>query len=384
MAQNNATVGPSASQNRGVRRRAAGGLLAWASALGALGGLAAAGCRHAEIPYDLGAIVAPPAPIHPERLAVLPFTDARSEDEGTDDAPRFVYRGIELEHTDLDALPGWPLDRVTELVARHLAAARTFAQVILVRSAADAPEADLVLEGRVRRMRGYVEAEPPTRASGRPEDERLVLAEVLLADVVVRQARPPGATLAALDAGWSLEDRRSTAAGSIDPWAVLGAAFQRAVSDLAAELAAADLSGRHIVRTRVRLEPGDRPGDLATLVPPEGWRVAATSTASTPIGWRAAPRCASRRLEAEQTLRFHRVLGPYRPQVAIWSCPRGQRLTFDALEEFPATYLGRDPVGAAVFARQVGASNWPGALAELGAYLGLEPPAARYTFEVGP
>src|SRR5688572_32573066 len=47
----------------------------------------------------------------------------------------------------------------TTLFRSHLAASRAFAQVILVLDETQAPEADLILTGRVRRMRGYVEAE---------------------------------------------------------------------------------------------------------------------------------------------------------------------------------------------------------------------------------
>jgi hypothetical protein len=348
----------------------------------------AAGCVHTEIPYDFSRVEAGQKPVHAKRIAVLPFSDARSLDDGPDDAEGLVYQGVELDHTDLGSLRGSPLDRVTEIVGRHLAVAHVFSQVILVERVQQAPEADLILTGSVRRMRGYVEAQKPAKASGRPENERIVLAEVVLADVLVRDAKDPKKVMFAGDIGWSVQEKRLEGDNAIDPWDVLGEALHKALSDFTSELAKADLSGTYVVKPKVELAlgPGSAGvtfGDLEAA-PPEGWRFARTATASEPTGWNASDaRCEEVHLEQRQTLRFHRVLGPYRPSVTIWACPSDLHLSYDAMEEFPASYLGKRADGFHYFARSVGETNWPNALDQIGRHLQLVPPRQRYVFEIG-
>jgi hypothetical protein len=323
---------------------------------------------------------------HAQRIAVLPFTDTRAADEGPDGAGRFVYQGIELAHTNLGDLSGSPLARITEIVGRHLARSHTFAQVILVESAAQAPEADLLLVGSISRMRGYVEADEPPKSSGRPKDERYVMAEVILADVEILDAKTQERLFSA-DVGWSVSEARSNGGQEIDPWQVLGEALFKAVSDLVVEVREADLSGAYVVQDRVELsaEPSaEQTFGALEQSPPMGWKFARTATSAQPAGWRASDtRCEEARLEQKQTVRFHRVLGPYRPAVVLWACPKGTKLSYDAMEEFPARYLGRRDGGASYFALTVGKTNWPDALTQIGAHLGLVPPRDRYVFEIG-
>jgi hypothetical protein len=352
---------------------------------GAMLTAALAACRHAEIPYDVSGVPSAATPIHAKRVAVLPFTDARTADDGPDDAERFVYQGVEYVHTELDDLKGSPLARITELVGRHLAASRAFAQVILVREKEQAPEADLILTGRVRRMRGYVEAEPPNKKSGRPQDERLVLAEVVLADIEVHDAKDDRGALLSADVGWSMHEPRTAKPNVPDPWAVLSEALFHAVSDLVVELQAADLSGAHIVKDKVAFSAATSTATFGALAehPPEGWRFVESSTAAAPLGWTAATAaCTEARLEQRQTLRFHRVLGSYRPALTLWACPARIALSYNALEEFPARYLGERADGSRYFVRALGESNWPGAVKEIAGHLALEPPRDRYVFEL--
>jgi hypothetical protein len=342
-------------------------------------------CSHARIPYNLAGVASEPEPIHPRRIAVLPFRDARTPEEGPDGAGRFTYRGMELAHTDLDDLVGSPLSQVTEIVGRHLARSHTFAQVILVESLAQAPEADLVLIGRVPRIRGYVEADEPPKSSGRPKNERYVLAEVVLSDVEILDAKTKQ-RLFSVDVGWSLEDKRSIDREEIDPWQVLGEALFKTVSDLILEMREADLSGGYVVQERVDLDEHPGAGGIFGALDgraPNGWRFVRSTTVSEPSGWKgAAPRCEEARLEQKQTLRFHRVLGPYRPSILIWACPGDSSLSYDALEEFPARYLGRRANGAHYFVRSIGQTNWPDAIAQIGRHLEIEPPKDRYVFRI--
>jgi hypothetical protein len=76
------------------------------------------------------------------------------------------------------------------------------------------------------------------------------------------------------------------------------------------------------------------------------------------------------------------VLGPYRPSIVLWACPGDSTLRYDALEEFPARYLGRRANGAHYFARAVGQSNWPDAIPQIERHLEIQPPQQRYVFEI--
>lgn len=356
------------------------------SALTSIGALVVLGltpaCARFELPYPLSAVEAAPAPIHPLRIAILPFTDARAPEEVAAGADGFEYRGVELDHTPLERLDA-PFEQLTEVVARHLAAARTFRQVILVRSLEQAPEADLVLEGRVRRASGYVESRPPPKATGRPADERVVLAEVLLSELRVRAVERPDRVLFRMDAGWSIYEPRRSPDGPPDPWSILGEALFAAIGDLEHELSRADLSGRVVLAERVELAETATSSAAAWPPPPAGWRVARTSTSSSPHGWRsAAAECALFELEELQRKRFHRVLGPYHAAVRLWSCPPELALSYDARVELPARYLGDGAGGQRYFLGAVGESSWPTAERDLRRFLGITPPANRHTFEL--
>ena len=361
-------------------------LAALALALGACAG-------PARIPSDYARVPTRPAPVHPLRVAVVPLVDARAAREAPDDAGVYVYNGLAYRGTDLGQLGGDPMARVTEVLARHLAQARVFAQVILVSTPAQAPEADLILTGELKRLRGYVEAAPPGEDSGRPRDERTVLAEALIEELQLRPPGPDAAPRIRLDVGWSVVDARRPGpeGAEPDPWAVAAEALGVALDDLARELAAADLSGAYEVRDRVQLDlppVGTASAGEASVfgrlaqAPPAGWTLARTSTAAQPEGWRGEPGCMQVVLRAQQSLRFSRSLGPYRPEVALWACPEALPLSFDGRADFPARLLGRAR-GRWYLSRAVGKTNWPGAEAQIAAHLGLTPPPRPHMFELG-
>lgn len=341
----------------------------------ALAGISA--CKHAEIPYDLARIPTPKTAVHAKKLALLPVIDARVGEDLTDEAEAFVYRGVDYAPTRFQDLRGEPLHRVTEALAGHLAKAHLFDQVILVLEPSQAPEADLILRARLRRIRGYVEANPPPEKSERPKNERFVLAEFFLADVEVLDAKTPAQIYFKSDAGWSVDEPRLIKEGESvpDPWAILGEAAQHAIGDLAAELARADLSGAVLVRDQVKLP------EAPTLTAPEGWTLTESSTVA-PQGWRGNSSCTEQLFQQKQTLRFNRTLGPYRPAVKLWTCPLDQRLKYNSLAEFPARFLGTAG-DQLYFALALGESNWPNAVEQLSARLQPTPPAKRHTFEVG-
>jgi len=106
---------------------------------------------------------------------------------------------------------------------------------------------------------------------------------------------------------------------------------------------------------------------------------------SRPVGWRAsAPTCQEVQFLQKQTLRFNRALGPYRPAVVLWACPNNNGYEYNALEEFPATYLGDRADGTRFFMRKLGESNWPKALDDLRGHLAIIPPRGRHVFELRP
>jgi hypothetical protein len=353
----------------------------------ALSGLAAC-AGSARIPYEHGAVPSRASPAHPLRVAIVPLADARDAREAPDEDGLYLYNGLSYRGTDLGALAGDPMAQVTEVLARHLAQARVFAQVILVLTSEQAPEADLVLTGKLRRLRGYVEAAPPGKESGRPPEERQVLAEALLEDLELRPRQ--GGPRIRLDVGWSVVDTRRVAPDGVEPnpWVLASEALRVALDDLTRELTAADLSGAFEVQERVQLDlPPVATASAAVFgrlpeAPPPGWRAVRTSTAAQPDGWRGQPGCAQVVLQAQQSLRFSRSLGPYRPEVSLWACPQALHLSFDARSDFPARLLGHAG-GRWYLSRAVGKTNWPDAEAQIAQHLGLAPPPHTHIFQLG-
>ena len=352
----------------------------------------AVGCGGVDIPYAYETIVPRARPSHPLRIAVLPLVDARRVDERGGATDRFVYRQREYRGTVLEDLKGRPEDRITEVLARHLAQRRVFAQVMVVRRAEQAPDADLILDGRILRCRGYVEVEAAEPPPGRRADPRQVLAEVVLEDL--RLTRPDGAVWLHADAGWSIAD-------AVDepgtPWTVATAALRRAIDGFVDLVEKADLTGAFEVRKRVRLpkrrrrEPGARHpdvpsapakfGELASS-PPPGWRFS-RAPAGPPTGWQGPTPCVAACLRWRQTRRFFRRIGPYQPSVCLWACPKTARYRRDRNVDFPAELLGESH-NDRYFHWALGETNWPTSVEDLQRHLGLASPGSRHVFEVGP
>lgn len=343
------------------------------------------GCARLSLPYAVSRVQARPAPAHELKVAVVPFADARSRADGPDDAEGFVYRGVDFAHTDLSDVSGSIESAITHAVASHLAQSRVFRQVILVDRASDAPEADLILSARIRRARGYVEANERKKTSPLPLDERTVLAEVLIADLELRESKAARRLLLRSDFGWSIQEERKAVPEPPDPWSVLSEALFETNDQLVRALAAADLSGTYVVRDSVALEPVRSSttaafGELATHAPP-GWTFE-PAEAALPIGWRGTGQCAAAQLTDRQTQRFHRALGPYKPRVRLWACTGRTALSYDAKADFPARYLGRSARGVHYFSLALGQSNWPSAESQIARHVGAVAPDRRHVFEI--
>lgn len=340
------------------------------------------GCARQQLPYALESVTPRQKVVHAQRVAVVPFVDAR---EGDDGAEAFEYRGVDFAHTDLGDLERTPSVAITEVVARHLATSRVFSQIILVNEASDAPEADLILSARIRRARGYVESRERKKEMNLPLDERTVLAEVLISDLELREAKDARRVLLRSEFGWSILEERKSVPEPPSPWSILGEALFATGDQVVEALAAADLSGGYVVREAVKLEASTSTqalfGTLDRAAPP-GWRLDRAAEDARPEGWRGTAKCTEATLADTQTHRFHRALGPYRPKVRLWACGGPLSLTYDGLVEFPAIYLGRRPDGVHYFALRLGQNNWPGAEEQIGRHLGVVAPKARHVFQI--
>lgn len=343
--------------------------------------LTAACAPRAAIPYDLARVETAKSPRHARTLAILPLVDARKKNEAPDEKGRFVYNGTEYVGTRLDDLPGDPMWRVTEVLGQHLARTNHFARVVLVLSKDQAPEAELFLTGRVVRARGYVEADAPKKDSGRPENERRILSEVMFEDL--RIVDREGRLLMDASVGWSQSTEHLVPQGeTIDPWRVLAKTMRVAVGDFAEAIAGADLSGGFVVADSVALVNTGTVGyaSLESATPP-GWSFTRTSSSAAPIGWTGSQVCDRIVFEQQQAVRFHRFLGPYRPQVQVWSCPDDVAFTYDAKADFPASFVGTRGARR-FFVHRVGQSNWPDADAQIVAHLAVVRPDRRHVFEL--
>ncbi|MBK8012336.1 MAG: hypothetical protein IPK13_13385 [Deltaproteobacteria bacterium] len=431
------TRGPS-GPHRHRRRSPKSGAFAATSALAMIFGVNCA--ADVVLPYDLTGFSRRSAPAHPWSIAILPLLDGRAPEDRAP-ARTFLYQGLEFEGTVLEDLGSSPLDRLTEVLARHLQHEGLFSRIELVRDVEQASNADLVLDGRVARFRGYVQSEAdasrdsrvdalaggpsaadpsaadpsaadppaadppaadppaadasaaasaePSPNAERPSPRRRVLAEVVLSDLRIRRmdGRRPTTVLMECDAGWSIDERRAVEDQRRAAWMVSAEALRVALDRYGRVLEGADLSGRLRVRDRVHLagralagpEAGALAGTmndtmndtmkdmmkaLARRVPP-GWAFSVAAEPGRPHGWSVDLGCIEGRFVAQQTLRFHRLLGPFVPSVRVWACPAEIEAHYDEHAEFAAQYLGTAPRGGHFFAYSVGPKNWPGAVREV-------------------
>lgn len=324
-------------------------------------------------------MVPPERPTHVNKVAVVRLRDGRLKDEVTRE-DRFIYRGQEYRGTVVDRLGANPMIEVTTVLGQHLARAKVFEQVFVVARPEQAPDADLVLEGELVRLQGYV-AETPSENDG-PLD---VVAE---AAIHLRLRRRNGTALGRFDVGFSFHDQRP-ADPRPDPWAIAGEVLYPALEQLVTGLRSADVGPKVRWSETVRASPvaeGAPRARLESLKPPH-WRFR-TLAPQLPQGWRATTGtatvgCEHARYVARQEHRFLRRLGPYQPRVDVWWCRLDQGLAWSTREEFPALYLGKSDQRR-WFARQIGPSSWRGAAEDIAGRLRLPTPPLRHALELGP
>ncbi|MBI2376812.1 MAG: hypothetical protein HYV07_22630 [Deltaproteobacteria bacterium] len=304
----------------------------------------------------------------PLSVAILPLVDAR---DAEDSADGFVYRGVELDHTDLSRLEKSASFELTERLARHLVAARSFAKIVLVDEAPAPSEVDLVLRGKIRRARGYVEAE------ARADDPKLlVIAEVVLSEIELLGSR---GVVASADLGWSIAEDR---VAPVDPYVVLSEAMDRTFDQLVTLIDRSELEPLLTSTELARARTSSIAFSSLAVNAPAGFH--AQTRRGVPSGWRvdpAAGSCESVLFEAAGRLSFHRALGPFVPSVEVWSCPARNRYVLKGAGatsgplELVATYVGLTPDRSRVFVLKMGKSAWTRAQEEIARALTLEAPA---------
>lgn len=310
-------------------------------------------------------------PVRPLRVAVLPLIDGRRTEPA--EGGLYTYRGRTYRGTDLDRMEPDGAAGLTEAVARQLVHEAVFREIVLVLRRDQAPEADLFISGRVVRARGYVESEPSE--SG----QVWVLGEVEIADVRVEDEE--GRLRFHGETGWAFHRRVSLAQSRSDPWRVLSEALAVSVNRLADVWREADFRSFE-ARETVQVTQDETDFTRLDRLTPPGWASTGPEASARPRGWAGRARCIHRGFEALQTLRFHRLLGPYVPAVHVWRCPADVELAWMREERFPARLLGTDEEGRWLFVSQVGASNWPRADEAIERALAPEPPPTRHVFRL--
>ncbi|NJK88941.1 MAG: hypothetical protein HC923_05725 [Myxococcales bacterium] len=284
---------------------------------------------------------------HAATIAVLPLVDDRSPEAPDDAKGEYLYQGRRYRGTNLRWLKDPELHRLTGRMAESILASGAFARVVLVLEPGDAPEADLLLQARIRRARGYVEAEPE---SGAPWVlSEVVLSEVRILDARTRELRFHG------DVGWTLFEQRE---GAVDPWVVLAETMDRAIATAAEVWRSSDF-------TSFVVEPKLDDDALEDSAVPRGWSRTEPRPRTAPRGWDGEERCEEHRYVQRQATRFHRSIGPYLPSVLFWLCPPDVVLRWKGDATLPAAFVGKTSDGRWLFAVSLGPSNWDDAVDEI-------------------
>jgi hypothetical protein len=269
-------------------------------------------------------------------------------------------------------------EMASDALADALRATGRFAEVRRV-SQADRADADLVLDGRLRRLRGWqayrVEKDAPARILES-------IGDVFIDEVVIIEAKT-GRIVFIGQTGAMLEEPPD----DVDPYAAAQAAFEAAAVHLAERVAKVDFEAADLSH-EVHLEATRSGGVEALLVSlPPGW-IGAEDPATVPAGWAADTPCAAYRFEDATRWFFHPRLGFYRPNLALWACPPGwqgeMRLGGDDPERFPASVVGFDADGGAWIALTLGKTSWPGATQQVVRFLSLRAPGTEQVFSLPP
>lgn len=324
-------------------------------------------------------------PRHALTLGVLPFEDGRLASEPPDAKGRFVYQNRVYLGTRLNALPGRPALWLQRRLAERLVANAVFARVVLADHPSDAPEVDLWLQGRLRRLRGYVEAKPD------PKADPWVLAEA--AFDAIRVWRPGQAPILDVEVGWSVLEQRPKDRAPKDPYWMLPEVLDPSFASLETLLSEAPLATLAVRQDPLDWKPPQASWD--TLTPPPGHRLHRVAN-THPMGWTGPSDCEAIQIVDPYGLRFNRRFGPHRAEVWLWRCPSGRArsLKRDAdrfARPLPAApgpdrpeadrprqdRPRQDRPEADYFVYRQGRTNWDSAEAKLRAVLDLLAPAEK-------
>jgi len=346
------------------------------------------GFQRAELPYTYPSQVTS-QPTHAINIAILPIRDARSVKDGTDSAYRYSYRGKSYGFTDLRGLRRSAERYITTILARHLLAKSVFSKIVLIDRMSDAGSVDLVLTAKLARARGYAQRkEKSTDTSSSASTQRSVMSEFIISELTLAKRSDVSAVVFDGDFGWSIFEEREFQSEEEAAWQVLSEAMRRTLDQMTKALKKADLSGGFLVNKQVKYEEDNQSdqefGLLATKAPLNWKVVSLIETSTAPNGWKAKnAACKRLSMRAQQSWRFHRVLGPYQPELVLWSCASTTRFLYDVKTEHPAEFLGTGQKGRLFFLRSLGETNWRTARDDVRRHLKLVPPKQRYLFQLG-
>ena len=339
----------------------------------------------------------PPAkvvPVHGLTLAILPIKDTRQTSEGTDSAHRYTYRGKSYRFTDLRRLKRGLSDELSGHLAQVFLRQSIFRKIILVNDLSDAADAELILTAEVKRARGYIEDLEIAKSNAKANintstSSRQVLSEFVLENVQVRKGNSKQ-LLFDSDFGWSVFETRAIAEDAVSRGAfdVLADTVGHVLNQLALALKISDLSGAVTIKKEVMMlevHSGGPMLDGLDKALPEGWGMTNTSSLSVPLGWRgSSSTCQNARLEAAQSWKFHRAIGPYRPTLDIWACNATVGLEYLHSSSKNAEYLGKRIDGTNYFVLGRGETNWKRYRRDLRKLFGVTEPTQRHVFRIKP
>jgi hypothetical protein len=249
----------------------------------------------------------------------------------------------------------------------------------------------LILSAKVTRARGYVQKDEQTKTpnpDSKTRIKRAIMSEFVLSEVKLTKTSQPKELVFESDFGWSILDEGEIRDPKKAAWDVLGRSMRATFDQLEKAIRNADLSGGFVARKSVRFDEFAQAdnafGAFESKVPATWLAGDSVKTATAPTGWKSDRcDCLQLRLRARQTWRFHRVLGPYQPEVVLWSCIARDVFKYDVKSEHPAEFLGQTPSRRLLFLRALGETNWKSVREDVRRHLNVEKPKNRYLFQVG-
>ncbi len=320
----------------------------------------------------------PPEPsVNGPSIAVITLEDARpARDKEALSSWLAEHGGYTGEAVTRDMAYRRPLTELaSDALARALADTGKFSEVKRVSRPRRAGDYDLVLTGRLRRLRGWQAYRVESDRSSRVIES---MGDVFLDEMHISDSRT-GKLVFIGQTGAMLEEIPET----VDPYAVARTAFVEALGALAEQVEKSDLNQTVSVEVRMRDESRGGLDDLLESLP-EGWS-GRRMDLEVPAGWSGEPRCRKFHFADDTRVNYHPRLGFFSPEIEMWSCRADWAGEMDLGGEgvrYHATVIGSSPDGGAVLILSLGKSSWPDAIEDLARYLDLAPPEGEPVFSL--